>query len=173
LQRVEEHVRLENAHDLDRHATEDGVILEVQVSGTHLGPWRAMPATGRRSGQPRATVRRRWPFAAFRRRATDRPGRIVLEVRMGDDGMTGYIAGMEQRVCALEKRKVERSTPYDGSRASVPLGRNQLPAVNSAPQCLPREPPRSLRPDLNGCDERRLEAGREQPSASRSAVNVD
>jgi steroid delta-isomerase-like uncharacterized protein len=97
LQRVEEHVRLENAHDLDglmstfgasgfyddepwaehhggldavrgyyhdflraapdfhievkrRHATEDDVILEVEVSGTHLGPWRGMPATGRRFG---------------------------------------------------------------------------------------------------------------------------
>jgi steroid delta-isomerase-like uncharacterized protein len=99
LERVEEHVRLENAHDLDglmstfgvdgfyddepwaehhqgldavrgyyqdllraapdfhievkhRHPTEDGVVLEVQLTGTHSGPWRGMPATGRRFDFP-------------------------------------------------------------------------------------------------------------------------
>jgi len=31
-----------------RHATADGVILEVTIRGTHLGPWRGLPATGRR-----------------------------------------------------------------------------------------------------------------------------
>jgi steroid delta-isomerase-like uncharacterized protein len=95
LKIVEEHVRLENAHDLagimttfgreawyddepwgehhhgrvaveryyqelltglpDLHidiahrlASEDGVALEVRISGTHLGSWRALPPTGRR-----------------------------------------------------------------------------------------------------------------------------
>ncbi len=99
LQRVEEHVRLENAHDLDglmstfgssgfyddepwaehhdgldavrsyyqdflraapdfhidvkrRHLTEDGVVLEVQLTGTHSGAWRGLPATGRRFSFP-------------------------------------------------------------------------------------------------------------------------
>ena len=99
LQRVEEHVRFENAHDLDglmstfgadgfyddepwsghhqgleavrgyyrdllraapdfhievkgRHATEDSVVLEVRLSGTHAGPWRGLPATGRRFDFP-------------------------------------------------------------------------------------------------------------------------
>jgi steroid delta-isomerase-like uncharacterized protein len=28
-------------------ATEEGVVLEVIISGTHLGPWRGVPATGR------------------------------------------------------------------------------------------------------------------------------
>jgi steroid delta-isomerase-like uncharacterized protein len=92
---VEQHVRLENAHDLDgvlatfgetahyddqawgehhkgaggvrqfyeqlmkalpdleidiqhRHVTDDAVVLEVIIRGTHLGPWRGLPATGRR-----------------------------------------------------------------------------------------------------------------------------
>jgi steroid delta-isomerase-like uncharacterized protein len=92
---VEEHVRLENAHDLEgvlqtfgrdaryddepwdqhyhgrdqvrqfysqlmsalpdlniqilqRHLTADAIILEVMIRGTHLGPWRGLPATGRR-----------------------------------------------------------------------------------------------------------------------------
>ena len=92
---VKEHVRLENAHDLDgimgtfgadaryddepwsehhlgrdqvrsyyqtllkaapdlnidvqkQHVTDDAVILEVVISGTHRGPWRGLPATGRR-----------------------------------------------------------------------------------------------------------------------------
>jgi steroid delta-isomerase-like uncharacterized protein len=92
---VEEHVRLENEHDLDgimrtfgaqarydeepwddhhvgsgavrayyqglldavpdlridirqRHAAETCVILEVVISGRHLGSWRGLPATGRR-----------------------------------------------------------------------------------------------------------------------------
>jgi steroid delta-isomerase-like uncharacterized protein len=91
---VEEHVRLENAHDLDgimgtfgadaryddepwsehhlgrdqvrsyyetmlkaapdlkidiqkHHVTDDAVLLEVVISGTHRGPWRGLPPTGR------------------------------------------------------------------------------------------------------------------------------
>ncbi len=30
-----------------RFAAGDGVVLEVVISGTHLGPWRGLPATGR------------------------------------------------------------------------------------------------------------------------------
>ena len=91
---VEQHVRLENAHDLEgvlrtfgysaryddeawgehykgangvrlfyeqlmkalpdleievqrRHVTDDAIVLEVMIRGTHLGPWRGLPATGR------------------------------------------------------------------------------------------------------------------------------
>ena len=35
-----------------RYAADDTVILEVVLSGTHLGPWRGMPATGRRVSFP-------------------------------------------------------------------------------------------------------------------------
>jgi steroid delta-isomerase-like uncharacterized protein len=96
---VEQHVRLENAHDLDgvlgtfgdtaryedeawsehhegrnavrlfyaqlmsalpdleidvqrRHVTEDAIILEVMIRGTHLGAWRGLPATGRKVEVP-------------------------------------------------------------------------------------------------------------------------
>jgi steroid delta-isomerase-like uncharacterized protein len=92
---VEEHVRLENAHDLEavlltfgnsaryddeawsehhegrdgvrsfyeqimralpdlridiqrRHVTDDAILLEVIIRGTHLGSWRGLPPTGRR-----------------------------------------------------------------------------------------------------------------------------
>lgn len=92
---VEQHLRLENAHDLEgvlgtfgdaahyddeawgehyegisgvrefysqlmkalpdleiqvarRHATEEAIVLEVMIRGTQLGPWRGLPATGRR-----------------------------------------------------------------------------------------------------------------------------
>ena len=31
-----------------RLAAEDGVALEVRISGTHLGSWRGLPPTGRR-----------------------------------------------------------------------------------------------------------------------------
>ncbi|MER3447454.1 MAG: hypothetical protein C4291_11725 [Candidatus Dadabacteria bacterium] len=95
LRLVEEHVRLENAHDLsgvmqtfgeqaayddepwedhrrgheavrayyeallaavpdlhieiiERHVAERALILEVVITGTHLGPWRGVPATGQR-----------------------------------------------------------------------------------------------------------------------------
>lgn len=35
--------------DIEReHAGADAVVLELRVSGTHLGPWRGVPATGRR-----------------------------------------------------------------------------------------------------------------------------
>jgi steroid delta-isomerase-like uncharacterized protein len=30
-----------------RHASDDAVILEVEITGTHLGAWRGLPATGR------------------------------------------------------------------------------------------------------------------------------
>lgn len=96
---VEQHVRLENAHDLNgvlatfgetahyddeawgehyegpggvrqfyeqlmkalpdleieiqhRHVTDDAVVLEVIIRGTQLGPWRGLPATGRRVELP-------------------------------------------------------------------------------------------------------------------------
>jgi steroid delta-isomerase-like uncharacterized protein len=31
-----------------RHVSEDAIILEVIISGTHTGPWRGLPGTGRR-----------------------------------------------------------------------------------------------------------------------------
>jgi steroid delta-isomerase-like uncharacterized protein len=31
-----------------RHVTEDAILVEVMISGTHLGSWRGLPATGRR-----------------------------------------------------------------------------------------------------------------------------
>jgi steroid delta-isomerase-like uncharacterized protein len=31
-----------------RHATDDTVLVEVMIRGTHLGEWRGLPATGRR-----------------------------------------------------------------------------------------------------------------------------
>jgi len=95
LARVERHIRLENAHDLEgvistfgdtaryddepwgehytgrdgirlfyeqlmkalpdleievhcQHVTDDAVLVEVMIRGTHLGVWRGLPATGRR-----------------------------------------------------------------------------------------------------------------------------
>jgi steroid delta-isomerase-like uncharacterized protein len=103
LRQVEEHVRCENAHDLDglmatfgasgfyedapwaerhedlegvrgyyqtllraapdfhieirqRHVAKDSVVLEVQVTGTHLGAWRGLPATGRRLDFPLCAI---------------------------------------------------------------------------------------------------------------------
>lgn len=99
LATVEQHVRLENAHDLEgvlrtfgntahyddeawsehyegangvrlfyeqlmkalpdleieiqrRHVADDAVLLEVIIRGTQLGPWRGLPATGRRVELP-------------------------------------------------------------------------------------------------------------------------
>jgi steroid delta-isomerase-like uncharacterized protein len=37
---------------LQEHVTEDNVLLEVLICGTHLGPWRGLPATGRRVEVP-------------------------------------------------------------------------------------------------------------------------
>jgi steroid delta-isomerase-like uncharacterized protein len=31
-----------------RHVTEDAILVEVLIRGTHLGPWRGLAATGRR-----------------------------------------------------------------------------------------------------------------------------
>src|SRR5262245_58996882 len=35
-----------------RHRSEDAVILEVVITGTHQGAWRGLPGTGRRVGFP-------------------------------------------------------------------------------------------------------------------------
>jgi steroid delta-isomerase-like uncharacterized protein len=100
---VEQHVRLENEHDLEgvlgtfgdtaryddepwdehydgrsgvrlfyeqlmkalpdlvidiqrRHITDDAIVLEVMIRGTHLGGWRGLPATGRRVEFPLCAV---------------------------------------------------------------------------------------------------------------------
>jgi steroid delta-isomerase-like uncharacterized protein len=36
----------------NRHVTDDSVVLEVMIRGTHLGAWRGLPATGRRVDLP-------------------------------------------------------------------------------------------------------------------------
>jgi steroid delta-isomerase-like uncharacterized protein len=35
-----------------RHVTEDAILVEVIIRGTHLGAWRGLPATGRRVETP-------------------------------------------------------------------------------------------------------------------------
>jgi hypothetical protein len=37
---------------VERHVTDDRVILEVRIRGTHLDTWRGLPATGRRVDVP-------------------------------------------------------------------------------------------------------------------------
>jgi steroid delta-isomerase-like uncharacterized protein len=39
-----------------RHAAEDTVTLEVEITGTHEGPWRGLPATGRRVRFPLCAI---------------------------------------------------------------------------------------------------------------------
>lgn len=39
-----------------QHVTDDNVLLEVLICGTHLGPWRGLPATGRRVEIPLCAV---------------------------------------------------------------------------------------------------------------------
>ena len=36
----------------NRHVAPESVVLEVTIQGTHLGPWRGLPATGRRMEFP-------------------------------------------------------------------------------------------------------------------------
>ena len=39
-----------------RHVTEDAILLEVMIRGTHLGGWRGLPATARRVEFPLCAV---------------------------------------------------------------------------------------------------------------------
>jgi steroid delta-isomerase-like uncharacterized protein len=39
-----------------QHVTDDHIVLEVLICGTHLGPWRGLPATGRRVEAPLCAV---------------------------------------------------------------------------------------------------------------------
>jgi steroid delta-isomerase-like uncharacterized protein len=41
---------------VQQHVTDDNVLLEALISGTHLGPWRGLPATGRRVEVPLCAV---------------------------------------------------------------------------------------------------------------------
>ena len=43
-----QHCRTSKSEILQEHVTDDNVLLEVLICGTHLGPWRGLPATGRR-----------------------------------------------------------------------------------------------------------------------------
>jgi len=109
---VEQHVRLENEHDLEgvlrtfgdtaryddepwgehyagrngvcqfyvqlmnalpdleievrrRHVTDDAILLEVMIRGTHLGRWRGLPATGRESSSRFAVCTRSMPMTVW------------------------------------------------------------------------------------------------------------
>jgi steroid delta-isomerase-like uncharacterized protein len=52
-----------------RHVASDSVVLEVTIRGTHLGPWRGLPATGRRMEFPLCAV---YTFDAHDRLAGER-----------------------------------------------------------------------------------------------------
>jgi steroid delta-isomerase-like uncharacterized protein len=52
-----------------RHEASDAVVLEVTIRGTHLGPWRGVPATGRRVDFPLCGV---FTFDAHDRLAGER-----------------------------------------------------------------------------------------------------
>jgi steroid delta-isomerase-like uncharacterized protein len=39
-----------------RHVSGDSIVLEVVIRGTHLGPWRGLPATGRRLEIPLCAI---------------------------------------------------------------------------------------------------------------------
>ncbi len=52
-----------------RHITDDSVLMEVIIRGTHLGPWRGLPATGRRIEVPLCGV---YTFDAHDRLAGER-----------------------------------------------------------------------------------------------------
>ncbi len=57
-------------------AAEEGVALEVRISGTHLGPWRGLPPTGRRvSFPPLRALHLRPGRTAGRRAHLLRPGK--------------------------------------------------------------------------------------------------
>lgn len=40
----------------ERHATDEHVVLETTITGTHTGPWRGLPGTGRRVEFPLCAV---------------------------------------------------------------------------------------------------------------------
>jgi len=42
----------------ERHVASESLILEVTIRGTHLGPWRGLPGTGRRVDFPLCAVYR-------------------------------------------------------------------------------------------------------------------
>ncbi len=98
-----------------RHVSEDAIVLEVTIRGTHLGGWRGLPATGRRVEFPLCGIYtfdtdNRWRekkiyydrgtvFAATRRISTNRPA--VL-------GQIGILATHPITIARALARKLQR-----------------------------------------------------------------
>ncbi len=161
---VEEHVRCENAHNLDgvlqtfgaearyddepwdshytgrdgvrefytkllqalpdlsieilrRHVTDDTIVLEVMIRGTHLGPWRGLPATGRRVEIPLCGI---YTFGADDRLAGEKIyyDRATVLRQLGvftdPDTVLGKVHMLVNHPVSLAKAVLRRSTSTSG-----------------------------------------------------------
>jgi len=75
----------------DRHVGSDSIVLEVTIRGTHLGPWRGLPATGRPLEFPLCAV---YTFNADDRLAGERiyydRGMVLGQLGLFHEPMRGF-----------------------------------------------------------------------------------
>jgi steroid delta-isomerase-like uncharacterized protein len=74
-----------------RHVATDSIVLEVTIRGTHLGPWRKLPATGRPLEFPLCAV---YTFDADGRLAGERiysdRGMVLGQLRLFHEPLRGF-----------------------------------------------------------------------------------
>lgn len=90
-------------------AAEEGVVLEVRIGGTHLGPWRGLPPTGRRVDFPLCAV---YSF--------DETGRLAGERIYYDRGSVLQQVGLfHDPTSILGRLETVLAHPYTIARAYV------------------------------------------------------
>ena len=104
-----------------RHAASDSVVLEVIIRGTHLGPWRGLPATSRRMEFPLCAV---YTFDVGNRLAGER-------IYYDRGAVLGQLGLFHEPSCGLGRVVTALSHPVTIARAY--LRRSAHPPIKPAP----------------------------------------
>jgi steroid delta-isomerase-like uncharacterized protein len=96
-----------------RHVASESVVVEVTIRGTHLGPWRGLPATGRRMEFPLCGV---YAFDADDRLTGERiyydRGAVLSQLGLFHEplGWLGHVATALSHPVMIARAYLRRST---------------------------------------------------------------
>ena len=106
-----------------RHLASEAVVLEVIIRGTHLGPWRGLPATGRRVEFPLCGI---FSFGADDRLAGERiyydRGAVLAQLGLFHDPARwpGRVATALSHPLTIARGLLRRVLRNSGASASMP-----------------------------------------------------
>jgi steroid delta-isomerase-like uncharacterized protein len=101
-----------------RHVASESLVLEVTIRGTHLGPWRGLPATGRRMEFPLCGV---YAFDADDRLAGERiyydRGAVLAQLGLFHEplGWSGRVATVLSHPVTIARAYLRRSSRNSSS----------------------------------------------------------